>query len=163
MNTSNQGCGAGAGAGAGAAGAGTFRPEPEPESEPSEHFVRSRSRSWSRLKKFRLRLQRRGRIIKKKTHRMKCKNVESIIFTAQFLPFSQPGNLEWPQQKSILPRSFPAPPVWTHWTMPSSDCDGTMAGSRCNRAGWGPSNRGEASSFIFNFAYMYNGIYQCIL
>ena len=45
----------------------------------------------------------------------------------------------------------PTAPVWTHWTMVSSDCDGTMAGSHCNRAGWELASRGEASLFIYLF------------
>ena len=127
-------------AGAGATRARTFRPEPE--SEPSEHFVWSRS--GSRLKKIG-RASKERKIIRKKTQNVKRENAESIIFTAQFLPFSRTGELEWPQRDSTLPRNCPIPPVWAYWTMVSSDCVGTMAGSRCTRTSWGPSNRGEAN------------------
>ena len=117
------------------------------EPEPSElaHF----GRSWSRrntlfvtgIKKFRLRLRKR----KKHKKNVKRENVESIIFTAQFLPLSWTDELEGSQRESTLPRSFPARPVWTLVTMVSFDC---TAGSCCTGAGWGLSNRGEASLFI---------------
>ena len=122
-------------AGAGVGPVGTFCSEPEQSKKVSTTAAARKERKNH----------------KKKTQRVKCNNAESIIFTAQFLPFSRPGNLEWPQRKSILPRSFPAPPVWSgHIGLchPSSDCDGTMAGSRCTGAGWAASNRGEANSFI---------------
>ena len=45
-------------------------------------------------KKFRLRLRKRGNIIKKKMQNVKRENAEYIIFIAQFLPFSWPGEPE---------------------------------------------------------------------
>ena len=53
------------------------------------------------------------------------------------------------QRESTLPRSCPAPPVWTHWTVVSSDRDGTISGSRCIRAGQGPLNRGETVIYLY--------------
>ena len=73
-------------------GAGTFRPV----LEQSEYFVPTRSR----VKKFRLLLRKRGKIIKRKTQYVKRENAESIIFTAQILPFSPTGELESPQRGS---------------------------------------------------------------
>ena len=78
----------GQGSGAGTAGVDTFRLEPEPP----EHFVRSRG--GNRLKKSRLRLQKRGKNHKKQAQNVKRENTESIIFIAQFLPFSRTGELE---------------------------------------------------------------------
>ena len=67
--------------------------EPEPEPEPPEHFVRSLSRSRSRLKRFGSVSEGEEKLYKRKRKTWNEKNVESIIFTAQFLPFSRTAKL----------------------------------------------------------------------
>ena len=133
-----------AGAGVGARAIGTFCLELESEPEPSKMFL--------------LRLQRRGKIIKKKTQNVQCENVEVIIVTAQFLNSHGLGSLSDLRGRAYCPGV--AQPhlsgdigLWHHPT------DGTMAGSPCTRVGWDPRTEARPVHLFIYFCCTLNSIH----